>query len=211
VLRLLQAGHFKGVADVRLRINFHDEIAAAQAEAAKSAANEAVTELSGTVNARLEGLASSGELSEEQLAALGQLRDSFNESVATAAEAFLAAKQPTGEALTGSLDEAFDSLAGSLGAMLAANAVAQPEDAEPVSGAEAGPDLEAMLQALREAYAAAMVALNDALASKSFLPELSPDPGHGVAFAKFLAMYEQLQGPQEGEQADSQEPVDVQA
>jgi hypothetical protein len=26
VIRLLQAGHFKGVADVRLRINFHEEL-----------------------------------------------------------------------------------------------------------------------------------------------------------------------------------------
>lgn len=29
VLRLLEAGHFQGVADVRLRINFHDDLAAA--------------------------------------------------------------------------------------------------------------------------------------------------------------------------------------
>ncbi len=26
VIRLLEAGHFKGVADVRLRINFHDQL-----------------------------------------------------------------------------------------------------------------------------------------------------------------------------------------
>ena len=32
VLRLLQEGHFKGVSDVRLRINFHDEISAMESE-----------------------------------------------------------------------------------------------------------------------------------------------------------------------------------
>lgn len=35
VLRLLEAGHFKGVADVRLRINFHDQLTQKANEAAK--------------------------------------------------------------------------------------------------------------------------------------------------------------------------------
>ena len=37
VLRLLEAGHFKGVADVRLRINFHDELEARAAERGREA------------------------------------------------------------------------------------------------------------------------------------------------------------------------------
>ena len=65
VLRLLQDGHFKGVADVRLRINFHEEIIAAQTETAKSAAQEALTDLSNSVNAQLEQLASPENFSQE--------------------------------------------------------------------------------------------------------------------------------------------------
>ena len=41
VLRLLDAGHFKGVADVRLRINFHDELSP-QAAAADPAEGRGV-------------------------------------------------------------------------------------------------------------------------------------------------------------------------
>ena len=40
VLRLLQEGHFKGVADVRLRINFHDELAAIEQAHLRASAQE---------------------------------------------------------------------------------------------------------------------------------------------------------------------------
>ena len=208
VLRLLQAGHFKGVADVRLRINFHDQIVAAEGEAARSAANEAVRELSSTVNAQLEQLSSSAELSPEQLAALAELQDTFSETVTNATEAFLGAEALEGEALTGSLQGAFDSLAGSLDSLLVTDAAEQPEDGQLAADA-AATDLQASLQALREAFAAAMLKLNDELTLTSFLPELSPAPGRGVAYEKFLAIYNELQAPQPLDDSDLPEPVDV--
>ena len=256
VLRLLMAGHFKGVADVRLRINFHDQIAAAEAEAAKAATQEAVANLSGTVNAQLDELASSPELTPEQQSAVAQLQDAFNQAVGGASEAFVAAEGLEGGALTGGLQGAFDSLMASLEPLLVTAepeppaAVEPPAEPEPPGGAEppaeplavaeppaepepvavaeppaevpepgaAEPppepepttDFQAWLQGLREAFEAAMAQLEAALVPVSLLPELSPPQGRGVAYAKFLAIYNELQAPpEEAEPAASPEPIDV--
>ena len=40
IIHLLQEGHFKGVADVRLRINFHEELAAIEADELKAVAED---------------------------------------------------------------------------------------------------------------------------------------------------------------------------
>jgi hypothetical protein len=42
VLRLLQEGHFNGVSDIRLRINFYDELAAIEAEQLQAVADEQI-------------------------------------------------------------------------------------------------------------------------------------------------------------------------
>ena len=59
VLRLLQEGHFRGVADVRLRINFHEELT-------RTSSQNAATELADTVQPLLDELAGKiGILGEE--------------------------------------------------------------------------------------------------------------------------------------------------
>ena len=58
-MRLLQDGHFKGVADVRLRINFHQEITRQQTAHLKEVAQEGVAgvieTIASQVNALIEG------------------------------------------------------------------------------------------------------------------------------------------------------------
>jgi hypothetical protein len=56
VLRLLQEGHFKGTADVRLRINFADKIAAMEAEKLQEVAEEKVDGILDSVNTILGAL-----------------------------------------------------------------------------------------------------------------------------------------------------------
>jgi len=56
VLRLLQEGHFKGVADIRLRINFHDELSAIEAEKLQSIAEEQIEGILQSVDAIVGGL-----------------------------------------------------------------------------------------------------------------------------------------------------------
>ena len=237
VVRLLMAGHFKGVADVRLRINFHDQIAAAQAEATRSAAGQAVTNVSDTVDAELGALESAGELSDEQLDALAEHQGTFTEAVTDATETFMGAENPAaaGEALTENLQQAFNALTASFDALIAPAAI-EPEDQTPPAvtdpQAPAVPEVvepedqtplvitdpqtptvtAEPLAMLKEAFGAAMLDLTAALTETSVLPELSPPTGNGVAYEKFLAEYNSLLAPEatdDGSEADIPQSVDI--
>ena len=212
VLRLLQAGHFNGVADVRLRTNFHDEMVAAQIEATKSAAGEAATNLSQVMNGELDQLGSSGELDEEQALALGETQDAFNQAVGDATQTFLAAGDVQGGVLTQGLQEAFDQLVGAVDSILVGAEAPAPDGAEEPGGGEEltadstlsgmmelpgepepEPQTRAPSEALEELFEAAMLELNDALANTSLFPPVSASGGHGAAFEKFLGEYNSLQ------------------
>ncbi len=56
VLRLLQEGHFKGVSDIRLRINFFNELAAIEAEQLQAMADEKIDGILQSVGTILGGL-----------------------------------------------------------------------------------------------------------------------------------------------------------
>lgn len=74
VIRLLQEGHFKGVADVRLRINFLDELQAAGAARAGSTlqagVDDLVSRLQDASTGPLAALLEDGALTSEDIAAL---------------------------------------------------------------------------------------------------------------------------------------------
>ncbi|MHC4692251.1 MAG: hypothetical protein ACYS67_05890 [Planctomycetota bacterium] len=61
VLRLLQEGHFKGVADIRLRINFHDELAAIEAGKLQAIAEEQIEGILQSVGTIVGGLIEESE------------------------------------------------------------------------------------------------------------------------------------------------------
>lgn len=61
VLRLLQEGHFKGVADIRLRINFFDELAAVEAEKLQAIADEQIEDILQSINTIFGGLIEGSE------------------------------------------------------------------------------------------------------------------------------------------------------
>ncbi len=65
VIGLLQEGHFKGVADVRLRINFFDELAAIEAGELKTASEGSINGVLGAVGGDAESLLSLSETPEE--------------------------------------------------------------------------------------------------------------------------------------------------
>lgn len=142
VLRLLMAGHFRGVADVRLRINFQDQLAAAEAAAVKPAAGDAVTALSNTINAQVDAVLSSEGLSKDEQSVLTEAQGAFNEAVGSASEAFLGAAGLEGGALKDSLREAFESLTGALGSLLVTEVPEQPEEPLAAEGAEETPPAE---------------------------------------------------------------------
>ncbi|NIP25500.1 MAG: hypothetical protein GWN67_24655 [Phycisphaerae bacterium] len=61
VLRLLQEGHFKGVADIRLRINFFNELAAIEAEKLQAIAEEQIEGILESVGTIVDGLIEKNE------------------------------------------------------------------------------------------------------------------------------------------------------
>lgn len=197
VLRLLMNGHFKGVADVRLRTIFHNEIEVLQVEAMGTAVAEAAGALTELVGVPLDELISSGALGEEQATAVSELQQAFGQAVDEAVEQFKTAPGMDEEALTNGLQSAFDGLSGPLETLLAPPAPAEP--VEPLSGLVVdAPVVEpSILDALKDAFDAGMVHIDEALALSSILPSLSPPRGKGVAYEKFLTIYEELKGPAE--------------
>lgn len=221
VLRLLEEGHFNGVANVRLRINFFDELAARARSDAAAAATEGAAELSGTVAAKLGEVASGLELDAAAADALGsEFQTAVDESVA----AFTSAEGSADTAgLTDALKNAFNSLMVGLREMLApttppvedpetTNSIeepivaasesgeAPPESETPPADAPAqdvptAPDPEELLNELTSLFEAGLQTLVDSVRAAAILPDPEPPVnGKGGAFEKFLAIYNDLRG-----------------
>lgn len=79
VIRLLQAGHFTGVADLRLRINFHDQLQEGAAQSTAKAFDEAMPGLLGELAEKVNLLGEDFELSGQG----EELIQSFEEEIRT--------------------------------------------------------------------------------------------------------------------------------
>ena len=231
VLRLLQEGHFKGVADVRLRINFHDEISAMENEQLRSVSVGETDTVINTVSDFLK----SQDLTDEDLTALA---DAFMADAENAKADFLNEENPSIDNLINDLDAAFESLVNGLNGLIPGTAVdgsapdltedivetvidvveeepvvSAPVEESPVAGVPIDdlpeepvvtdePSLETeentaaqialLVEELAPVYDAAVGGLKDTLSSSSVLRELSEPKGNGVAYEKFLSMYNDL-------------------
>lgn len=188
VLRLLQEGHFRGVADVRLRINFHDELSALETEKLQAAAEEnisGVLESVGTVvNSFLEG---ENELTEEQINGVSQLQEIFVQDV----------NENHSEPVA-YLKNAFEEFTEALRNLFAPPFTTQEQDI--ISDTENSETTElpwqTFIEDLQSAFAAAKDELTKTLGEVQILPELSEPNGNGVAYEKFLAIYNELHSVQ---------------
>jgi hypothetical protein len=233
VLRLLEAGHFKGVADVRLRINFFDELSARATTAAQPVVSEQSGRLIETVNQELDQLLGSLGLDEEARELVDGLVGEFNAAVQAAVEEFTGAGAIDTAGLTDAIQSAFTTLVSQLGEQLTTpvpetepqsnpdategtadkgpaveadaavpNAPADSPDAQTgladpsPEGQADGPNapIEGALASLTEVFNAALANLLESIQSATQLPDPSPPSGNGVAYAKFLAIYNQLRG-----------------
>lgn len=240
VLRLLESGHFRGVSDVRLRINFHDQLVQRASAAAAPVIEEQTQALASTISEKLNELAGELEVDEETLEAIAGLISDFEEATESSSPDGRSEGSFDLSALTGSLESAFESLVTSLTELLASDSsdevgiLEEPGDGEvgvidgpnegtieapeePVEGdvgevdepadgtntpnEEPAPEpelsLEDAIAALRESFDEALAALSDSInsiESDTQLPELSEPNGNGVAFDKFLSIYNQLLG-----------------
>lgn len=210
VIRLLQEGHFKGVADVRLRINFFDELQALQERELRSTAGQAIPGFLEAMDKGLETLLASESLSADQASAIMAQKDRFTQAVGQLLDNSQGTPNFSQETLLTAIDAAFQELAASIQSILAPaealsetpglteggdgelaplDSLAEAVPETPATAATAG---EALLETLKSSYASALAALQETLAEAATLPPLSEPEGRGQAYAKFLSIYNNL-------------------
>ena len=202
VLRLIEAGHFKGVAAVRLRINFAAELAEREAVTIAAAVDEQSTILLETVSTAVnEQLAAQATDADTETA----LQDALGAFDTAIAEAMGGGTSDAG-ALETSLQSAFGVLVGQLETLFAAD-----DDSDPViDGDGTTPDptvtrdgsttvadkntfsIDDAIASLTSVFQDALASLLLATETQSTSYEFSPPRGNGVAFEKFVAIYEEL-------------------
>ncbi|MHC5155667.1 MAG: hypothetical protein ACYSO3_06030 [Planctomycetota bacterium] len=224
VIRLLQAGHFKGVADVRLRINFHEELQALENQNLKTTAASGFESFNQTALDQIGLLKDSGLLDDAQTAAL----DAFLANMQSGQAEFLAADAGSLQGLIDRWKAKLDDLTALLAPAapaaepqtepLAQEVVPPEEPSEPVVEetapepaevllteslpAEPSP-LQQIVQGFQESIQQALDQLQSDLSGTSVLPPISEPSGNGRAYAKFLEIYESMQT---GATADAPEP-----
>ncbi len=142
VIRLLEAGHFRGVADVRLRINFFDELSARAQAAAQPITQEQTVQLVDAVKSGVEEIIASLVTDQETNDALKNLSVDFDLAVESAVQQAMAGQPIDGSSLESSLQAAFGTLVQQVRDEFAARAEEPPvpadEDAEIVATGESG-------------------------------------------------------------------------
>ena len=200
VIRNLLSGHFKGVAALRLRINFADQLGALHAAATNNLAGEATASFASEATTTMDDLLTHPGLSGDQQTALAEL-----------AEAFLADLAATDGTVTSST-ETFDQQLADLRASLE-EALAEIEPESPLVQAEGELEVDMITDEVEAPLAEPSTLLADAraavdyleaqlaaaiesvVAAPTLLPPLSEPSGNGVAYAKFLAIYEDTAEP----------------
>lgn len=202
VLRLLQEEHFKGVSDVRLRINFFEQLNAIEAGKLQAVAEQKVNAVLESVGGIVDTFLAAEEngLTEEQTAGVPELQETF----------FQAASGYTNEPVT-DLNNAFDDFVEALRDLFAPPALTQEENttAEAESAGAPGLPWQTFIEDLQSAFTTATNELTQAFAEVRILPELSEPNGNGVAYEKFLAIYNELRGLQTpSDEQPNSEPLD---
>ena len=121
VIRNLLEGHYKGVADVRLRINHFEKLAAIESAQLKALAEQEVAGLLGVVESGVNNILGSSETFTVQAASNGEgetepvnetltvsgLHDEFVGAVSILSEKFMLAETPSINELVGGIENAF--------------------------------------------------------------------------------------------------------
>lgn len=214
VLRNLQAGHFKGVADVRLRINFYEELSAIERQRLQEVTEEKVGSILENVATALE----SGGFTEDQLANVEQFQKEFFNAVTELKDEFTANDEPDKEGLIAGLESRFESLIEPLSTALVAAIGETPGENDPIPEEEAAEtgvlvsplaenekaapetssvsevesDFQTFIENVRATFEVALEQLATGLNEVDVLPELSEPTGKGVAYQKFAALYNEV-------------------
>lgn len=215
-LRNLEAGHFRGVADLRLRINFADQILAVEIEAASRAASDASADFVADANVAIEEfVVAVGELTKGQQVAVAEARDVFAAALSGATEAGLSSDD-----LIAAVSVSIEQFITTLNSIFAPPPIDPPADGTDVpdvveatgevEGTDVEPGVTAIVDELAEALSIALGAFESSGGTTTMLPPLSSPSGNGVAYAKFLSDYNELYGTPDVEPSETTS-IDIQA
>ena len=222
VLRLLQEGHFQGVADARLRINFSEEIAALQDSATLNTAETGSAELVARAEAAISAFLDVNTLDEEATQEILAAHDALDIAVEAAREALAETNPPDIFQFINDLQSAADEFLATLADILDIVPIAAADTsseggtdteadsaAVPADAATASPvsPFEEFVSSLIDTLNAVITDLDEALQNISVLPPLSEPKGNGVAFDKFAAALTHVAAP--AETGDSSEALDI--
>lgn len=227
VIRNLLDGHFRGVADARLRINFREEILAIQQSTTAGDAERQVNGIVASIEVRVEAFVDVEDLTDEDIAAIREGLEGFVDAARQALSDFLGDEENANdtEALFESVGAALQNFIADLVSLLGEEEPAE-ETAIEQSLAEAGEtdippetaeepplpllgNLEQLVQDLNEAFTNGRTAFVNQLASSSALPELSEPNGNGVAYSRFVSILESLETTQENTLSEVSSPEDI--
>ncbi|MHC4888765.1 MAG: hypothetical protein ACYTEO_04790 [Planctomycetota bacterium] len=235
VIRLLMEGHFKGVSDLRLRINFNDEITAIESAQMQALSADKMGGVLESLGGVVDSFITDNDLTEAEAAAVSDAKDSFLQAVNEADDP------------AGAVQDAFAAFLELLQALIPPPPEPEPEDVPPpddgetggetgetvveggetvvaggetvVAGGEtggetgetvveggeggegepiplldSGPDWQAFIENLQSSFSGTMEDLTTAVSAVSALHPLSEPNGNGVAYDKFLAIYNEMRG-----------------
>lgn len=217
VIKNLLSGHFRGVSDIRLRINFQEEIAALEAANLAEATAAGVAEIAGNVASEIETFLTTDGLDEETIASITGSLSAFVSGDTAIATFSTTEETATTENAIAKLQSDFDALIEALNsALIVSEETTEPDGVigftatvasegeptttefsvdEPAAEEEVVIDGEAFIASLIESFESEMETLIASLAETSILPALSEPNGSGTAYDKFVAMYNELQEP----------------
>jgi hypothetical protein len=227
VVGLLQEGHFKGVADIRLRINFYDQLQAAATQKSDEALAAGGESLVTAVDAKFGEFMDEFQLPDDAEALMtvfkeaadgliGALQDGSSESPAvldglgaafanllTALQQY--APEPAAEDADSTMEAVADITDDAEGVEgTGAAAVASGEDTSDVAEeptATEPTEFSLAVQGLQDWFEAEIDALEKSVGDLQILPALSEPSGNGVAYARFLEMYNALEGKSSSDEA----------
>ena len=221
VLRLLQEGHFKGVAALRLSINFHEEIMLIQNGEVKAAVERDISIVVTAVRGKIDDFSTNESLTEEQRAAIADFTNLFETDVNTAKDKFANGESRTFDDLTEELREAFNKLVEAIRALFEplteqtqpeaeqtveltlenSDTVEEPigeENQQPAESTEPQADIwsfvDEFISSMSQIFDDAMTQFSEGINNTNFLPPLTEPSGNGKAYDKFMAIYNDVYG-----------------
>ena len=215
VIRLLESGHFSGVAEVRLRINFFDELSNRANAAREVVLQEGADNISDAVRNGVSELLASGDFGVEVQEPINTALEDFERETRALLEEGIEAGPSLSDSLGSAITPIFEALVANLTELLTAEtedpappgtgetpppepdgAAAPASDARTPLEAEESVDavgtLDDAVADLRAVFAEAVAGLIASLESVSRLPEPSPPGGNGRAFEAAMEIYSGL-------------------